>query len=245
MNIIAVLPARYNSTRLPYKMLRHICGKPLVQWAWENAQAAKMVDTVIIACDDAAVYQAAKNFGAQAVMTSTGHHSGTDRIAEAVRDIDADIIINVQADEPLLHPSIIDAVAQTMIDDERISMATARTTLTEHEADNPHTVKVICDRNGYALYFSRYPIPFYRDPAVKRTFYKHIGVYAYTKDFLFTFKNLPQSHLEESEKLEQLRALEAGYRIKVIDTSFDTIGVDTEADLLRAETEISKRLRGN
>ncbi|MCM8831105.1 MAG: 3-deoxy-manno-octulosonate cytidylyltransferase [Candidatus Omnitrophica bacterium] len=242
MKVIGVIPARYASTRLPYKLLLKLFGKPIIQWTWENASKAKILDRLIIACDDPTIEEVAKEFGASVVYTSTKHLSGTDRVAEAVRDIDVDIVINIQADEPLIHPFIIDSLAEEMLSNPQNLMATVRKKIDDiSEAKNPSIVKVICDKNGYAIYFSRYPIPYYRETATEQVYYKHIGIYAYTKDFLFTFKNLPRSYLEEAEKLEQLRALSAGYKIKVIDTLFDSWGVDTEEDLAKLERILSEK----
>ncbi|MCM8787433.1 MAG: 3-deoxy-manno-octulosonate cytidylyltransferase [Candidatus Omnitrophica bacterium] len=242
MKVIGVIPARYASTRLPYKLLRKLFGKPLIQWTWENASKAKTLDKLIIACDDPAIGDVAKEFGATVIYTSTQHLSGTDRVAEAVRDIDVDVIINIQADEPLIHPFIIDSLAEEMLSNPQILMATVRKKIEDiSEVQNPSIVKVICDKNGYAIYFSRFPIPYYRESDTEQVYYKHIGIYAYTKDFLFTFKNLPRSYLEDAEKLEQLRALSSGYKIKVIDTLFDSWGVDTEEDLAKLERILSEK----
>jgi len=170
------------------------------------------------------------------------HSSGTDRVAEVVRDMDVKIIINIQADEPLVNPIIIDTLAEEMLSNPKLNMATIRKKITDiEEINNPNIVKVICDKDGFAIYFSRFPIPFYREKIENMIYYKHLGIYAYTKDFLFTFKNLPFSYLEDAEKLEQLRAIEAGYKIKVIETSFDSIGVDTEEDLKKVENILRKK----
>jgi len=242
INILGVIPARYASTRLSFKVLRPIKGKPLLQWTWENASLARSLDRVIIACDSPEIKKAAVDFGAEVVTTSSDHSSGTDRIAEAARDIDAKIIINIQADEPLMHFSVIDDLAQTMSADSDLVMATVRKKIDKaHEIDNPNVVKVICDKDSFAIYFSRSPVPYYRSLNDKK-YYKHLGIYAYTKDFLYTFKNLPSSYLEKAEKLEQLRAIEAGYKIKVIETAFDSQGVDTEDDLYKVEEIISQRV---
>jgi len=241
INVLGVIPARYASTRLSFKVLRPIKGKPLLQWTWENASAVRSLDRLIIACDNPEIKKVAEGFGAEVVMTSSDHCSGTDRIAEAARDIDAKIIINIQADEPLMHPSVIDDLAQTMLTDSDLVMTTVRKKIDkDYEIDNPNVVKVICDKDGFAIYFSRSSIPYYRSLDEKK-YYKHLGIYAYTKDFLYTFKNLPSSYLEKAEKLEQLRAIEAGYKIKVIETTFDSQGVDTEDDLYKVEEIISQR----
>lgn len=242
LTIIGVMPARYESTRLPHKLLRTLHGKTLLQWSWENASQAHLLDELIIACDHQELENLAQSFGAKVVHTSPEHNSGTDRIAEAVRDIDAKIIINIQADEPLIHPSLIDRLAQELSYDSNLVMATVCKRIQDKaQIDSPHVVKVVCDKDNFALYFSRFAIPYYRESAAERIYYKHLGIYAYTKDFLFTFKNLPFSYLENAEKLEQLRALEAGYKIKVLETQFDSCGVDTEEDLRRVEQMLVNR----
>jgi 3-deoxy-manno-octulosonate cytidylyltransferase (CMP-KDO synthetase) len=234
--IIGVIPARYASKRLPFKLVRKIAGKPLLQWTWENASRARLLDKLIIACDETEIERAAKEFGAKVISTSPQHLSGTDRVAECISNIDVDIVINIQADEPLLHPSVIDSLAQEMLSNSKLVMATVKKRI-EDTADinNPNVVKVVCDKDNFALYFSRLAIPYQRDSDTQVAYYKHLGIYAYTKDFLYTFKNLPKSCLEEAERLEQLRALEAGYRIKVIETKFDSVGVDTDEDFQKVE----------
>ena len=242
LNVIGVIPARYESTRLSFKLLRRICGKSLLQWTWENASASHSLDRLVIACDHVDLKKEAEKFGAEVILTSVSHSSGTDRIAEAMRDIDAKIVINIQADEPLIHHSIIDRLAQEMILDQELVMATVKKRIDQDdEINNPNVVKIVTTREDFAIYFSRFPIPFHRDESSSATYYKHLGIYAYTKDFLYTFKNLPESSLECAERLEQLRVLEAGYRIKVVETQFDSCGVDTEDDLFKAESLLSKR----
>lgn len=242
MSVIGVIPARYNSTRVPFKLLRNILGKSLLQWTWESAARASRLDQLIIACDDDKIKEAAQEFGAQVVLTSSKHTCGTDRIAEAVRDIDVKVVVNIQADEPLIHPSSIDGLVEEMIKDSNLVMATLKRKIDdETQIRNPNVVKVICDKDDFALYFSRFSLPFYRDREMARTYYKHLGIYAYTKDFLYTFKNMPVSFLENAEKLEQLRALEAGYKIKVVETQFDSWGVDTEDDFYKVESLLRQK----
>ncbi|MCF7908675.1 MAG: 3-deoxy-manno-octulosonate cytidylyltransferase [Candidatus Omnitrophica bacterium] len=234
--VIGVIPARYESTRLSHKLLRNLKGKPLIQWTWEAAKEAHQLDELIIACDHSELKNCAESFGAQVVLTSPAQPSGTDRIAEAVSDLDVKIVVNIQADEPLIHPSIIDNLVQEMLANPDISMTTAKTRIDQdQEINNPNAVKVVCDKDGWAIYFSRFAIPYYRGQSTDRNYYKHLGIYAYTKDFLYTFKNLEPSALEKAEKLEQLRVLESGYRIKVIETKFNSWGVDTEEDLQQVE----------
>lgn len=241
INIIGVIPARYASTRLSFKLLQNLCGKPVLQWTWESASGAHLLDRLIIACDHPKIEEEAKKFGAETVLTSNLHRSGTDRIAEAVRDIEAKIVINIQADEPLIHPSVIDGLAQEMLSEKNLYMATVKKRIEDpREINDAGTVKVISDKSGFAIYFSRWPLPYYRSEE-KKIYYKHLGIYAYTKDFLYTFKNLPLSRLEKAEKLEQLRALEAGYKIKVIETHFNSWGIDTFEDLQEVEKILAKK----
>ena len=234
--VVGVIPARYSSTRYEAKVLADICGKPMIQHVWERARQSLLLDELIIACDDERIAKAAEKFGAKFVMTAKGHDSGSDRIAEVVNPLeDARIIVNIQGDEPLVHPSMIDAVASALLyADGAFQMATIIKKITDPAVVNdPHVVKVVVNKHGFAMYFSRSPIPFRaaNSTVAEPVYYKHIGLYGYTKDFLFTFKNLQVSHLEKVEKLEQLRALEEGYTIKVLETKYDTMGVDTADDL--------------
>jgi len=233
-DVIAVIPARYSSTRFEGKVLADIAGRPMIQHVWERARQAKLVDELIIACDDERVAAAAREFGATVAMTAKQHTCGTDRIAEVVNPLECKVVVNIQADEPLLHPTMIDNVARVLLDEPSIAMATIIKRIDDPAAiTDPHVVKVVMDKNDFALYFSRAPIPFlaHSSEVKKPVYYKHIGLYGYTKDFLFTFKNLKPSYLEKTERLEQLRVLQEGYRIKVIETQYDTIGVDTPEDL--------------
>ena len=239
MDAVGIIPARYGSTRFEGKLLADFCGKPVIQHTWENAKKSNSIGDLIIATDDKRIYNAAKGFGANVVYTSTAHKSGSDRLTEVAASIDAKIVVNIQADEPLLHPSMIDDVVGVILKDNTLVMSTLCHRIKNvAEAQDPNVVKVAFDRNSFALYFSRAPIPYERmgsdDKLQAIEYYKHIGIYAYAKDFLFTFKSLPQSRLEKTEKLEQLRVLENGYRIKVIETKFDTIGIDTPEDLEKA-----------
>ena len=239
MDAVGIIPARYGSTRFEAKLLADLCGKPVIQHTWENAKKSNLIEDLIIATDDKRIYNAAKGFGANVVYTSQAHRSGSDRLTEVASSIDAKVIVNIQADEPLLHPSMIDDVVGPVLKDASTVMATLCHKIKDPaQIQDPSVVKVVFDRNGFALYFSRAPIPYERmgsdDKLQAIDCYKHIGIYAYAKDFLFTFKSLPQSRLERIEKLEQLRVLENGYRIKVIETKFDTVGIDTPSDLQKA-----------
>ena len=241
--IVGIIPARYSSTRFEAKVLADILGKPMIQHVWERARQSLLLNDLIIACDDERVASVAKEFGAKVVLTAKGHLSGTDRIAEVVNPLDVKVVINIQGDEPLIHPTMIDNVASCILDDESICMATVMKKIEDQALiDDPHVVKVVVDKNNFALYFSRAPIPFHaRNSEVKSpVYYKHIGLYGYSKDFLFTFKNLAVSHLEKVENLEQLRVLTEGYKIKVIETKYDTIGVDTADDLEKVKEYLKK-----
>jgi 3-deoxy-manno-octulosonate cytidylyltransferase (CMP-KDO synthetase) len=233
VNVLGVIPARYASVRYEGKVLADILGKPMVQHVWEAAKKAKTLDDVVVACDDEKIFKAVAGFGGKAVMTARAHTSGTERIAEVVGDIDVKIVVNIQGDEPLLHPSMIDDAVYPLLSDKSLGVTTLMKRIEEEsEVADPNVVKVVVDKKGHALYFSRCPIPFVRDeePGM-RVHYKHIGLYAYVKEFLFTYKNLPPSKLEKLEKLEQLRILENGFSIRVLETKYETIGVDTREDL--------------
>lgn len=245
MKAVGVIPARYAAKRFPGKVLAELLGKPLVQYVYEEARKSRCLEEIIIACDDEKVFKTVQGFGARAVMTGRGHNSGTDRIAEAVGSIDAQIVVNIQADEPLLHFSMLDSMAACLIKEPAVSMATLIRKIDDpRELSNVNVVKVVKDSNNFALYFSRLPIPYLRDSSGGQEAvpsYKHIGLYAYTKDFLMVFTHLEEGRLERAERLEQLRALEYGYRIKLIETNFDTVSVDTPADLERVKQLMLKR----
>lgn len=243
MDVIGIIPARYSSVRFEGKVLAKICGKPMIQHVWERAKQALMLDELIIACDNELVEKAAKEFGAKVIMTSKGHACGTDRISEVINPLDVKVVVNIQGDEPLIHPTMIDGVARALLGGSPISMSTVMKRIEDAQVLNdPNVVKVVVDKNNFALYFSRSAIPFRaaNSEIEKPVYYKHIGLYGYTKDFLFTYRNLPVSNLEKIEKLEQLRVLEEGFRIKVIETKFDTIGVDTPEDLEKVELYLQK-----
>ena len=232
MKIIVVIPARYGSSRFAGKVLARETGKYLVQHTYERALCAKSVDQALIATDDQRVKDASAEFGGDCVMTSVAHQSGTDRIAEAVADIDADIIVNLQADEPEIDPSYIDRVAGLLVDNSDASMATLLAPFeTADDVSNPNIVKCITDLTGRAIYFSRSAIPYDRNAGgvgEVGCFKRHLGIYAYRKDFLMEYTSLKPSFLEQREKLEQLRAIENGYTILtgMVDKAWD--GVDTE-----------------
>jgi 3-deoxy-manno-octulosonate cytidylyltransferase (CMP-KDO synthetase) len=232
MKSIVVIPARYGSTRLPGKALADIAGKPLIRWVYERACESMLKDEVLIATDDDRIGDACRGFGAPVVMTGTHCKSGTDRVYEAIRGADADIVVNLQGDEPQIRGDMIDTLIRAS-QQEELDMATLCAYITDpHDYKSPHTAKVVLDRNGFALYFSRAPLPFFQNKVSIPT-YRHIGIYAFSRQFLETFVRLPVGSLEQAESLEQLRALEAGYRIKTLLTDYEGIGVDTENDLER------------
>ena len=235
MNIVCIIPARYASTRLPGKPLLDLAGKPMIQRVVEQVAKASRLSRIIVATDDKRIFAAVKNFGGQACMTSPEHPTGTDRLAEVARSLpEADLILNVQGDEPQVPPESLDALVAAFDGCPDLPMATLMTPLAEAEADNPAAVKVVAGLDGHALYFSRSLIPYPRHPGPQNCLFKHIGVYAYRREFLLKFAALPQTPLEKTESLEQLRALEHGYRIRMIETPFQSIGVDTPEDLERA-----------
>ena len=241
MKSICVIPARYSSTRLPGKPLKDICGKPMICRVYERASLAKSVTEVIVATDDERILDAVeKNFG-RAIMTRADHKTGTDRLAEVAEKFsDAEVIVNVQGDEPLIEPSLIDELVAQFVADKNLQMATVATELLDaDEIKNPNNVKVVLDKNNDALYFSRSPIPYVRN-AGKSKIFKHIGIYAYRRNFLLAYAKMEPTPLEQSESLEQLRALENGFKIRVIKSSCKFVGVDTEEDL-KLVNEIYRR----
>ncbi|MFW5996966.1 MAG: 3-deoxy-manno-octulosonate cytidylyltransferase [Verrucomicrobiota bacterium] len=230
--LIAVIPARYGSTRFPGKPLALIHGKPMIQWVCEQADKSQTVDDVVVATDDKRIFRTVEEFGGKAVMTATEHRTGSDRIAEAVEDIECDFVINLQGDEPLLPADVIDQLAASL-KTENCRMATVAVPFenVHHEVTNPNAVKVVTDGNDFALYFSRSPIPFCRDGNEVFTPLLHWGLYGYSKEFLLQFVKWPPGRLEQTEQLEQLRALENGADIKVIRVNTPTHGVDTPEDI--------------
>jgi 3-deoxy-manno-octulosonate cytidylyltransferase (CMP-KDO synthetase) len=253
MKKVIVIPARYASTRLPGKPLKRIGNKPLIQWVYEGAKGSRLKDGILIATDDERIRDAALSFGADVVMTAPSCESGTERVYEAIKGSDAEIIVNLQGDEPFIRGDMIDELF-SVIEKEHLDMATL-SCLIGHEGEyrDPNTVKVVLDRLGFALYFSRSPIPYFKamhqSPITNNhspltTYhlpltthhsitYKHIGIYGYSRSFLEKFVNTEKGVLEEAESLEQLRVLENGYKIKVLVTVYDGFGIDTEEDLER------------
>ncbi len=238
LKVLAVVPARFASSRFPGKIIAALAGKPLVLHAYERASSASLVTDALIATDHEEVVQALRPFNPRYVMTRTDHACGTDRIAEVAQSSDADIIVNVQGDEALIDPGTIDMTIQALLDNPDVPMSTARHLITDPEKiRDPNVVKVVCDQRNYALYFSRSPIPFIRDwsdrAANLQCYWQHIGIYVFRREFLIRFSQMPQSPLERIEKLEQLRVIEAGIPIVVVTTNYESIGVDTPDDLRR------------
>jgi 3-deoxy-manno-octulosonate cytidylyltransferase (CMP-KDO synthetase) len=228
--VIGVIPARYKSTRLPGKPLLIIAGKPMIQQVYEHAEKSKYISKLIVATDDKRIYDCVHSFGGKAVMTSGRHKSGTDRICETIKNIKADIVVNIQGDEPFIDYRNIDMTIEPLIKDNKLNVSTLAIKINnQKDISDKNKVKVVFDRNGYALYFSRSVIPFDRDN-FKPDYFKHIGLYVYRKNFLIMYKNMKQAKLEIAEKLEQLRILEYGEKIKVVLTNKDSFSLDTKED---------------
>jgi len=247
MRIAAIIPTRYGSTRFPGKPLARIAGRPMVEHVYRRTEACPDIALVIAATDDQRIFDVVTGFGGRAVMTAPSHASGTDRIAEAAESLDledGDIVVNVQGDQPLLHPSLLTRMVEPLIMDDSIPMSTLMFRIRDsREVPNPNHVKVVTDHKGFALYFSRQPIPHYRDPGPADVHFKHLGLYAYRKGFLSVFTQLSPGRLEVAEKLEQLRALEHGFPIRVVETDHDSPEVDIPEDVERVE-EIMARSPG-
>jgi 3-deoxy-manno-octulosonate cytidylyltransferase (CMP-KDO synthetase) len=242
MRVTAIIPARYASTRFPGKPLADIQGKPMIQWVYERALRATSVQRVIVATDDERIAAAVRNFGGEVQLTRSDHPTGTDRLAEVAERVETDLVVNVQGDEPLIEPRMIDQAVTPLRKNPGISMGTLKSPIVSLEDfHNPNVVKVVTDRQGFALYFSRAPIPHPRDlpggPGAIGAF-KHVGLYVYRKDFLLTYPKLTPTPLENLEKLEQLRALEHGFRIRVVETALTSQGVDVPEDLERVLAQL-------
>ena len=239
MTVTGIIPARYSSTRLPGKPLVLIHGKPMIQRVYEQSKKSKLLNRVIVATDDQRIFDFVSSFGGEVMMTSDKHISGTDRLAEAVKMINCDIVVNVQGDEPFIDPNNIDIAIEPLLKDRMLNVSTLAFKITNPlDLENENKVKVVLDKNNFALYFSRNYIPFdmEHNPArvwtlKDRKFYKHIGLYVYRKSFLIRFSKMKKSYLEEVEKLEQLRILENGERIKVVITKKDSVSIDTAEDI--------------
>jgi 3-deoxy-manno-octulosonate cytidylyltransferase (CMP-KDO synthetase) len=238
MKTVAIIPARLASTRLPRKMLREIAGKPLVGWVYEGVRSSPLLDDVIIATDSDEINEVCRRHGWKAQMTSPTHRSGTERVHEISNFVSADVYVNVQGDEPLVRPEQIATLLEVM-KDPAVQVGTVKTLCPPEDIRNPSAVKVVTAADGRALYFSRATIPFDRD-GIQPRYFKHLGLYAYRKPALDFFMRQPESTLEQSERLEQLRFLESGISIYVGETPYDSVGVDTEEDLQRV-TEILRQ----
>jgi 3-deoxy-manno-octulosonate cytidylyltransferase (CMP-KDO synthetase) len=246
MKAIGIIPARYGSTRFRGKPLKLIAGKILVERVWERAMNARSLDQVIIATDDIRIKKAMEDIGAVVIMTSKSASSGTDRVNEAAKKLgnDAEIILNIQGDEPLIDPGLISNIADTLRQNKDIDIVSACYPLKKpYDMENTNVVKVVLDQKGFALYFSRYPIPF-RRAGGKKACYKHLGIYGFRREFLSRFASWNQTPLERSEKLEQLRILEKGYKIKMIISEQDSVGVDEKEDVGKVERMISQESKG-
>ncbi len=231
LRILGVIPARYASSRFPGKALVEIAGRTMLEHVWERASQARYLTSLVIATDDERIRSAAEGFKARVLMTRDDHASGTDRVAEAASASNAQYIVNIQGDEPLIDPAAIDAAVLGVLDAEDVQMATLKKRIERaEEIHNPNVVKVVTDSKGDAIYFSRSPIPFAREAADETAYFKHIGLYVYQRDFLLAYPDLPVGPLERSERLEQLRALENGHKIRVVETDYESLGVDTPED---------------
>ncbi len=239
--VVVIIPARYQSTRLPGKALVPIAGRPLIEHVYRRASQVPALTRVMVATDDERIQRAVEAFGGTCVMTRRDHPSGTDRLAEVAASLTCDIVVNVQGDEPLIEPDMIAASLRPFAD-ASVRMTTLRRMIASVEdLTNPHVVKVVVDTHGDALLFSRAPIPWNRDAPshfARALTFKHIGVYAYRRDFLLHVAALPPTPLERAEHLEQMRVLEHGYRIRTVETTLDSIGVDTPADLARVREQL-------
>jgi 3-deoxy-manno-octulosonate cytidylyltransferase (CMP-KDO synthetase) len=249
LHIVAIVPARYASTRLPAKPLVDLCGKPMIQRVVEQARKATLIDDVIVATDDERIEKVVTAFGGKAVMTPAAIATGSDRIAYAAQHLqDADIIVNIQGDEPLVDPRAIDAAVQPMVENQDIQVATlVKNIVSAEELMSPHVVKAVLDNDGYAVYFSRSPIPYLRNGIemnrwhTHHSYYKHFGLYVFRRDFLLKFASWKESSLERIEKLEQLRIIEHGYKIKATITNLDSIPIDTAEDAERVRAVLTKQ----
>ena len=253
-NVVVVIPARWGSVRFPGKPLYEICEKPMIFWVIEKARQAKSASDVIVATDDQRIFDLVQSFGGKVVMTSPEHVSGSDRIAEVASGLNCDIVVNVQGDEPLMPPVNVDRVVQALVDHPDIPVATIMVPITSREElSDPNVVKVVVDKKGRALYFSRSPIPHDRDAKSAKEqmtgedysghagVFKHLGLYAYRRSFLLEFTRMSPTPLELREKLEQLRILENGYSLQVVQSEHDSIGVDSKEDLIKIEKILNSK----
>jgi 3-deoxy-manno-octulosonate cytidylyltransferase (CMP-KDO synthetase) len=242
--VVAVIPSRFRSTRLPGKPLALIDGRTMVEHVHRRAESARLVDAVVVATDDERIARVVDAFGGTAVMTSADHATGTDRLAEVAAALESELVINVQGDEPLMSADAIDAAVALLLDKPDELMGTLRHRIDDvRELYTPSIVKVVVDRDGYALYFTRAAVPFMLPGHDAPVLWRHLGLYSYRRTFLLTLANLPQTPLERAEGLEQLRVLEHGFRIRTVETTADTIGVDTPEDLERVRRRVESGSR--
>lgn len=241
MNVTVIIPARYGSTRFPGKPLATILGKPMIQHVYENVSASTLVNEVIVATDDERIKKVVEGFKGKCFLTTKDHATGTDRIAEVAEGLNTDIVVNVQGDEPLISADLIETLIQPFLSDETLQMATLKTKINQSEdIENPNVVKVITNKDHHAIYFSRSTIPYNREK-INIDYFKHIGVYAYRRSFLFDYIKLPESLLEKAESLEQLRAIENGHSIYVSEVKSELIGVDVPEDVEKVEAFLKAR----
>jgi len=234
MNIVAAIPARYAATRFPGKLMQVLGKKPIIRHVYDNTVATGLFKDVFIVTDSDIIYKEIKENGGKAIMSKKEHESGSDRIAEAVAEMDVDIVVNVQGDEPFIKKEPLEKLVRHF-DDPVIQVASLMRKISKEEAGNPNNVKVVTDKSGYALYFSRSIIPYQRDEELHHEYFLHVGVYAYKKDVLMNFTKWPQTSLEKIEKLEQLRYLENGIKVKMAETDYNNIAIDTPEDLEKAK----------
>jgi 3-deoxy-manno-octulosonate cytidylyltransferase (CMP-KDO synthetase) len=239
IKVAGIIPARLGSTRLAQKVLRPLNGKPMIYHVWKRASEARTLDEVWIACDDARIESCVKDFGGKAIMTRKDHPNGTSRLAEAVQKTDAEVVVNIQGDEPLIDPRNIDLVAEAFAKHPETQVVTLGVRKTDREEyENPNVVKVVCNTLGNALYFSRSPLPYFRGDETPFSYLKHLGIYGYRRAFLLDFVTWKPSVLEETEKLEQLRILDRGLPLRVVESPHDSFSVDTEEDVAVVESRL-------
>ena len=244
VDVLAVIPARHTSSRFPGKPLSSIAGKPMIQHVVERVRRARRVSRVLVATDDSAIRDAVRGFGGEAVLTRRDHATGTDRVAEVAAHLPADIYVNVQGDEPLIDPGTVEELVLALLEDHSVQIAGACVAIAHaNDIMDPNITKVVRDFDGNALYFSRAPIPWVRDreESVAARHWKHIGLYAFRREALLDFPTLPPGELERLEQLEQLRWLENGYRIRIVETEYDAISVDVPSDIDRVEKLLASR----
>jgi 3-deoxy-manno-octulosonate cytidylyltransferase (CMP-KDO synthetase) len=236
---IGIIPARYGASRFPGKLLASLGGRTVIEHVYRRSRQARKLDEIYVATDDDRIELAVKNFGGNVIRTSSDPTTGTERIAEACGELEADVVVNIQGDEPFLDGGMVDMVVEELLNDPELVVVTLMKKIAaDYDFQDPNLVKVVVDRNSFALYFSRSPIP--HGETARQVAYKHIGLYGYRRDFLSQFASLPVGPLETEEHLEQLRVLENGYRIKVLETDRDTIGIDTPEDLERARIRLER-----